>query len=176
MQTTNGVTVTLGNLTPTGALAVIEAYKDAEKTATNVGAEYRETAGTTATTIKGKKTGKKTPPPPADDEELIDDGDPGEDMEMASTDDEETIEDEESFDAEEEVEEEEAPAKKAKAATKTDKPAKLTEKDVNRAAMAYAKVKGRPAVLKILEKQFKVKSILELKADQYPAVMKALKL
>lgn len=63
-------------------------------------------------------------------------------------------------------EEEEEPTPSAK---------KLTDKDVNTAAMAHAKKHGRKETMGILTKKFKVKSILELKADQYPAVIKALK-
>ncbi len=52
---------------------------------------------------------------------------------------------------------------------------KLTDKDVNQAAMAHAKKHGRPVTLKLLAKNFKVKSILELKPEQYPKVIAALK-
>lgn len=68
-------------------------------------------------------------------------------------------------DSEAEVEEPAKPAKKAK----------LTDKQVNEAAMKHAKKHGRPATLKILEKKFKVKSILELKPEQYAQVIAALK-
>lgn len=79
---------------------------------------------------------------------------------------------EETFEQETEVEEEgfleEAPVAASKKASK------LTDKDVNNAAMAFAKKNGRPAVLEILSKKFKVKSILELKPEQYAVVVKAL--
>lgn len=52
---------------------------------------------------------------------------------------------------------------------------KLTDKDVNQAAMAHAKKNGRPATLKVLKGKFKVNSIVELKPDQYADVVKALK-
>lgn len=79
---------------------------------------------------------------------------------------EETTEvDETTFD---EMPEEIAPPK-AKAKTK------LTDKDVNNAAMAYAKKHGKPATMKILTGKFKVKSILELKPEQYQTVITALK-
>lgn len=84
---------------------------------------------------------------------------------------EETVE--ESFDSLEDVSEEtieETPAKTAKKKT-----TKLTEKDVNEQAMAHAKKFGRPKTLEILNKKFKVKSILELKPEQYAAVILALK-
>lgn len=58
------------------------------------------------------------------------------------------------------------PAKKAKA---------ITSAEINEACLAYAKVKGRPATLAILSGKFGVKSVLELDAKQYPAVIAALK-
>ena len=84
------------------------------------------------------------------------------------------IEDDTSFDTPEEMlgddaGEDETQTKPAKT-TKV----KLTDKEVNAAAMAHARQNGRPATLKILEKKFKVKSILELKPEQYAAVVKAL--
>ena len=62
-----------------------------------------------------------------------------------------------------------------KPAPKKAKEVKLTDKDVNAACMAHAKVNGRPKTMDILTKKFKVKSILELKPDQYQAVVTALK-
>lgn len=60
------------------------------------------------------------------------------------------------------------------AAPKSAKSKKLTDKDVNNAAMAHAKENGRKATLSILAKKFKVKSILELKPEQYATVIEAL--
>lgn len=80
----------------------------------------------------------------------------------------ETATDEElpGFDDEESGEElEEKPAKKS---------AKITDKDVNTAAMKHAGKHGRPATKAVLAK-FKVKSILELKPEQYAKVVQALK-
>lgn len=58
---------------------------------------------------------------------------------------------------------------------KTTKAAKVTEKEVNAAAMAHAKANGgKKATLTILKNKFKVASILELKPEQYAAVIKAL--
>lgn len=57
---------------------------------------------------------------------------------------------------------------------KKTKPKKVTSEDVNAAAMAHAKVNGRAQTLAILTKKFKVKSVLELKADQFESVLKAL--
>lgn len=82
----------------------------------------------------------------------------------AATEDAEEILDEDVI--EDEIVEEKPKAKKAAAP-------KLTEKDVNAAAMKHAKKYGRTETEGILKK-FKVKSILELKADQYAAVIKAL--
>ncbi len=66
-----------------------------------------------------------------------------------------------------EPEAEVAPAKPAKT--------KVTEKEVNNALLAHAKENGRPATLKILTTQFKVKSTTELKPEQYAKVIAALK-
>lgn len=52
---------------------------------------------------------------------------------------------------------------------------KLTEKDVNDACIAHAKIHTKPVTLGILSKKFNVKSVLELKPEQYPAVVDALK-
>jgi hypothetical protein len=51
---------------------------------------------------------------------------------------------------------------------------KATSEDVNAAAMAHAKINGRAKTLAILTKKFKVKSVLELKPDQYDSVISAL--
>lgn len=75
----------------------------------------------------------------------------------------ETTDEIESFD-----EVEETPAAPAKSA-------KITDKQVNTAAMNHAKKFGRPATMKILAGKFKVKSILELKPEQYGKVIAALK-
>lgn len=84
--------------------------------------------------------------------------------------DEETTEDVETTESFDEVETdevvEETPKKRAKAK-------KLTDADVNDAAMAHAKKHGREKTLKVLKK-FGVKSILELDQDQYAEVVKAL--
>lgn len=77
--------------------------------------------------------------------------------------------DELGFDGGEAEELEEKPKAKKEAPAK-----KLTDKDVNAAALAHAKENGRPATLAILNKKFKVKSILELKPEQYGAVITAL--
>lgn len=74
--------------------------------------------------------------------------------------------DELSFD--EETEEEAPKAKKTKAA-----PAPKIG-DVNDAAKAHAKKNGREKTLAILTKKFKVKSVSELKPEQYAEVIKAL--
>lgn len=70
---------------------------------------------------------------------------------------------------------EEAEELEAKPA-KTGKGKKLTEKDVNVAAMAYAKVHGRQKTLALLTKKFKkpIKSILELKPEQYSLAIQTL--
>jgi hypothetical protein len=75
-------------------------------------------------------------------------------------------------DATDDEEEIEAPAPKAKAKTKAPK---VTDKDVNAAAMAYAKKHGRPATLKVLKSKFKVESVTELSEDDYAKAIQALK-
>jgi hypothetical protein len=67
----------------------------------------------------------------------------------------------------EEMDFEEKPKAKTKAP-------KLTEKDVNAAAIKHAKANGRDKTLALLSKKFKVKSILELKPDQYADAVAAL--
>lgn len=96
-----------------------------------------------------------------DDEESLD---------LTGTDETTTDEPELSFDdatSDDEEEMEEPTPKK--------KTTKITDKDINAAAMAHAKKYGRPKTMKILNDKFKVKSILELKTDKYPEVLKALK-
>lgn len=164
---TNGVTLTLGNLSPKGALAVIEAYKDAEKGAgvSATAVEYRETptATTTATPRKRGRPAKTETVEDAEQLEMIDDTAEAEELDASS----ESADDELGFD---QTDEDEAPAKTAKK-----KPVKLTEADVNEACKAHARKHGRPATFEILKKKFKVKSLLELSADQYPAVVAAMK-
>lgn len=53
---------------------------------------------------------------------------------------------------------------------------KLTIDDINEACMKYAKVKGRPQTLELLQKKFKVKSITELKPETFGKVVEALAL
>lgn len=72
------------------------------------------------------------------------------------------------FDSEDEAEEIEEQPKAKKAP-------KVTEKDVNAAAMAHAKKHKKINTLALLQKKFKVKSIMELKPDQYAAAIAALK-
>ena len=115
------------------------------------------------------KTGKIRAAAPVVDEET-------EELDMIGNDDDEetTTTDEEiemSFDdVEEEVE---TPAPKAKA-TKGNGASKLTSKDVNDAALKFAKKHDRKKTLAVLAK-FKVKSIQELTPAQYADVIKALK-
>lgn len=113
----------------------------------------------TVTTIGPTTTGKRgrKAAPVADTDLLADDSDAGEQLELGGDDTETEVD---SF-----LEE---PPKETK--TK-----KLTDKDVNTAAMAHAKKHGKPATMKILNGKFKIKSILELKPTQYAEVIKALK-
>lgn len=108
-------------------------------------------------TGKGK-TGKRAAAveePDGDDEELLGAGEDEADDDLGSFD-----------DADEETEDD-PPPKKAK---------KFTDKDMNTAALLHAKANGgKAATLEILKKKFKVKSILELKPEQYAAAIKALK-
>ncbi len=107
-----------------------------------------------AVTTKKAATTKKTAAPQALEEDML-----GDDAGEATEETEEL-----GFDSEEEK-----PAKKAASKAK-----KITDKEINAAAVAHAKENGRPATLAILQKKFKVKSILELKPEQYPAVLAAL--
>lgn len=52
---------------------------------------------------------------------------------------------------------------------------KITEKEVNQAALAHSKTHTRPKTLELLNKHFKVKSISELKPEQYAKVLTVLK-
>jgi hypothetical protein len=52
---------------------------------------------------------------------------------------------------------------------------KYTEKDLQTAAKNHAKVYGRPKTQALLTKKFKVKSLLELKPDQFASVIETLK-
>lgn len=122
---------------------------------------------TTATTTKTKKTAAAAPVA----EEIDEIEEPTDEL----TGDEEGIEmgasdEDEGFDDIEEEEIEEAPKKTAKAKT-----AKVTEKDVNAAALAHAKANTRPKTLALLKKHFKVGSISELKPDQYAKAVQVLK-
>lgn len=161
METGTNIQVTITGRTPEEicknmtAAAKAWAWKAASSTSTASGSEEMTVTATPAP----KKTKKAAAP--AVVEEQMD--------EMAALGETETTEDESSemgFDADEV---EEMPAPKAK------KAAKLTDKDVNAAAMAHAKIHGRPMTLKILSGKFKVKSILELKPEQYAQVIAALK-
>jgi len=120
---------------------------------------------TKATPTKTKAPVKKLEAVDADDE-LAGDIEIGDEAEET---------DELSFDDETEDEVEEVQAAPAKTA-KTTKAKKLTEKDVNAAAMAHAKVHGRQKTLALLTKKFKrpIKSILELKPDQYETAVQVL--
>lgn len=113
------------------------------------------------TTTTGKTTPRKTKPAvEAEQLDLLD-----------STEETEEETNELSFDDGNVEEEEEVTAKPAKGA-----PKKYTDKDVNQAAIKHAKANGGKAkTLKILEKKFGVKSILELKPTQYGQVIAALK-
>ncbi len=86
----------------------------------------------------------------------------GEEIEAAADEDEGDL----GFD---EMSEDEAPAPKATKAKK------LTDKDVHSAALAHAKKFTRPVTLKLLAAKFKVKSIAEIKAEDYGKVIAALK-
>jgi len=126
--------------------------------------------GTTAQ--EGVKIGKtSTTPPktkkaaPVEEPEEIDADELSDELEAA----EETTDDADEMGFDEEAEQE-APKKSAKAKT-----AKLTEKDVNTAALAHARKHTRPKTLALLKSKFKVSSISELKPEQYSKVIEALK-
>ncbi len=100
------------------------------------------------------------------DEDLIDSDD--EPTEAVADEDDGVGFDVEDDEAMEEIADEPAPKKSAA-------PKKLTDKDVNTAAMKHAKAHGRPKTLAILKKQFKVQSVLELKPEMYAKAISALK-
>jgi hypothetical protein len=143
-------------MTPTFEIAVTLKGSNLQDVLAQAQALIDAEGKTAPTATAGKRTRKAAPvaEPEADSEELL-----AMDEETDAAEESEEL----GFDEETEVEE---PPKKSK---------KLTDKDVNAAAMAHAKKHGRPKTLALLEKKFKVKSILELKADQYPAVVAALK-
>lgn len=142
------ITLTLNNLTPEKALAILSAY-NGEGSVTLSG------MGKTPMTLPVKaKTTKKTKAP----EQMEMGTEEIDELAAASDDAEETFEEFEEL-------EEKAPAKKA--------PAKITEKMVHSAAHAHAEANGKKATVAILQK-FKVKSILELKPEQYAKVLQAL--
>ena len=103
------------------------------------------------TTTEATPTKKRKAAPPVEVEEPIDE----------ETETLEATDEDESF-----LEEETPPPKKSAK--------KLTEKDVNTAAMKHAKAHTKKETMKILTGKFKVKSILELKPEQYATVIKAL--
>jgi hypothetical protein len=108
-----------------------------------------QTEGAT-TTPKGKKARGKTAVEDTEDTDLLANG----------ADDTDTTND---F-----LDEEEKP--------KAAKSKKITDKDVNAAAIAHAKHHGsKKATLKVLKTKFDVESITELDEDQYAACIKALK-
>lgn len=119
---------------------------------------------TAGAATKAAAAPKKAPVKAAEEtEDLLGSDDAGDDSLLGDGSDD-AGDDSLSFDATEETP---APAKK--------KAAKITEKEVNAAAMAHAKANGRPETLKILKSKFKVASLTELKADQYAAFIAALK-
>lgn len=105
-------------------------------------------------------------------------GDSGDTGEAEDTDTEAEVEDTEVEETEDEAEVEETeeegftepepPVKKGKGKAK-----KVTMDDVNDACKKLAAKKGRPAVLAILKKKFKVESITALEEEQYADVIKA---
>ncbi len=149
------LTVTVSGKTPAELKTKLEEAAKAAAKWTGAGA-----------TAAGKPTTKKAKAEEEFEEETLEAE--GEEEESFDDAEEETEVEEEELEEEELEEEEEAPKKSAKGK-------KLTEKDVNAACMAYAKKHDRKAALEILKKKFKVKSILELKPEQYADVMKALK-
>lgn len=97
-----------------------------------------------------------------------------EDESLSLGDDEDTTEETEelSFDSMGDDEDEEVEVAPKKKSGKT---AKVTEKELNAACMAYAKEHGRPATMKLLKSKFKVGSLTEIKPEQYAQVIAALK-
>lgn len=142
------------------------------KTAAELPAELRKAADALEKEKgPGAKPAKTRKADPVEIEEIMEAS--SEEAEESLGEDEETTEvaeEQMGFDdmeAEDEVEEK--PAKPAKGAKK------FTDKDVNEAALAHAKKHKRKATLEVLQKKFKVKSISELKPDQYGAAIAALK-
>lgn len=119
-----------------------------------------QTSETTTTVAAPKKAAAKKAAPQVEETEEIDTDLIGE------GDDEETedADDALSFDSEDE---EEAP--------KAKKAPKLTEKDVHAAAIAHAKKNTKAKTLELLQKKFKVKSIMELKPEQFAKAIEILK-
>jgi len=121
------------------------------------------TTKTAATKTKGKVQAAALE---ETDEETLDE-------ETTEVDETETAEfdstDEETTEVDEELETAKKVSKAAKAKSK-----KLTSKDVNDAAMNYAKIHGRAKTFSILQKKLKVKSILELDVNQYETALKLL--
>lgn len=122
----------------------------------------------TAKSTTGKRRAAATTT--TDDDEILDE-DTTDDTTTEETDTDEQMEfdmdgsdDEETLD---ETEEETRPKKTTKG--------KITDKQVNQACIAHAKKHGRKKTSAILAKKFKVKSVLELKTEQYGAVIAALK-
>ena len=68
----------------------------------------------------------------------------------------------------------EAPKKTAAVTKGKTKTKKITIEDVNDACKKFGKANGRPNVLKVLKKQFKVESVTELEPTQYAAVIEAM--
>lgn len=110
------------------------------------------------TAAQAAATTKKKAAPIVETEEV-------EDLDLMDGDAEETDDQELSFDDVEEPEEK----------PKAKKAAKLTMKDVNAAAMTYAKKHTKAKTLELLKKKFKAQSILELKEEQFGPAIAALK-
>lgn len=153
-------------------------------TVTFTGKNLEEIAKHAAAFAEGTSPKQSTGPTPKKKaapqvEETTDD----DEMDMTSFDDaeetEETTEDETDFenvDLPEDDEETEAPAPKKKSAKAQPAPAKkaakITDDQLNKAGIAHAKRHGgRAKTLKVLEKNFGVKSLLEIKdADRAKAL------
>ena len=120
-----------------------------------------QTSETTTTVAASKKAAAKKAAPQVEETEEIDTDLIGGDEEETET---EETDDALSFDSEDE---EEAP--------KAKKAPKLTEKDVHAAAIAHAKKNTKAKTLELLQKKFKVKSIMELKPEQFAKAIEVLK-
>lgn len=154
----NGVTV---SVTITG-----KTYAEVVRQAgTLAGTMGQEITGTVEEMTPAKR-GRKPKNAPVEDTETMDMADDSDADDLAAEPANTPSYDEMSFD-DEEVEEEKPKAK-------TKKAVKFTEKDVNEACKAHAKEHGKAATLKILNGKFKVKSILELKPEQYAQVIAAM--